>query len=214
MGFAAVESYTYTPLLTQMEESRFHDHKEGLILYQPNLTYFPVSNNGKYGPNDFHIWGKLIKTNLYRKSINNFGRNALGELRNECFVIWAEDCAISMAIFRHAKSYKFIRKYGIFHYLSISTASFTSEDYLKKYGELFFLDTIFDFSHDSIKGKKCSIEMANEVIFKNINNLYNSKNLNYLKSILNKMIKCKYFSPEDRIELQKKLDFVNVMKIN
>ena len=82
------------------------------------------------------------------------------------------------------------------------------------YGELFFLDTIFDFSHDSIKGKKYSIEMANEVIFKNINNLYNSKNLNYLKSILNKMIKCKYFSPEDRIELQKKLDFVNGMKIN
>jgi hypothetical protein len=122
--------------------------------------------------------------------------------------------AISMAIFRHAKSYIFIRKYGIFHYLSISTASFTSEDYLKKYGELFFLDTIFDFSHDSIKGKKYSIEMANEVIFKNINNLYNSKNLNYLKSILNKMIKCKYFSPEDRIELQKKLDFVNGMKIN
>ena len=91
MGFAAVESYTYTPLLTKMEESLFHDHKEGLILYQPNLTYFPVSNNGKYGPNDFHIWGKLIKTNLYRKSINNFGRNALGELRNECFVIWAEE---------------------------------------------------------------------------------------------------------------------------
>ena len=62
-----------------------------------------------------------------------------------------------MAIFKHAKSCEFIRKYGIFHYLSISTALFTSEDYLKIYGELFFLD----------------------------------------KSILNKMIKCKYFSPED-----------------
>ena len=54
-NFEIVESFTYTPLLTQLEESCFHDHKEGIILYQPNLTYFPVSNNGKYGPNDFHI---------------------------------------------------------------------------------------------------------------------------------------------------------------
>ena len=33
LGFAAVESFTYTPLLTQLEERCLHDHKEGIILY-------------------------------------------------------------------------------------------------------------------------------------------------------------------------------------
>ena len=214
VGFAAVQSYTYFPLIPQIEESPFHDHKDGLIVFQPNLTYFAISRKGKYSPNDYHIWGKLIRSDLYKFSLNNFGLTALGELRNESFLTWAEDCSILMAIFRYAKSYKFIKKYGIFHYLSITTASYTSKKYLKRYGELFFLDSIFDFSHDNIEGKKYSIQMANEVIFKHISNLYNSKNEDYLKAILNKMIKCKYFSSENKTKLQEISESLNKIKVN
>ena len=55
--------------------------------------------------------------------------------------------------------------------------------------------------------------MANEVIFKHISNLYNSKNEDYLKAILNKMIKCKYFSSENKTKLQEISESLNKIKV-
>ena len=59
-----------------------HEHKEGLSLYQPELAYFRVSREIKFKPNNLHIWGKLTKENVYKKAINNFWKNAIGEIRN------------------------------------------------------------------------------------------------------------------------------------
>ena len=41
-----------------------------MIVFQPNLTYFAVSRKGKYSPNDYHIWGKLIRSDVYKFSLN------------------------------------------------------------------------------------------------------------------------------------------------
>jgi len=198
IGFSAIESHTYFPLINEMNDAMFHDHKDGLIVYQPELTYFAISVDKKYKLNDLHVWGRLTKTDLYKYAINNFGKNAIGEKRNSCFVTWDEDSAMSMAIYRFAKSYKYINKYGIFHYLSNITSSYTSSNELKKYGELFFLDAIFDFSHNTIQGKKYSIKNAQIEIFKDGFNFYNEKNVKYLKAIFQKMLKCKYISIEDK----------------
>ena len=209
IGFSAVESKTYDPLISEMKEAEFHDHKDGLIMYQPDLTYFAISINGRYVLNDLHVWGRLTKSCLYKQAINNFGKNAIGEKRNFCFVTWHEDSSMSMAIFKYAKSYKFIQKYGIFHYIANTTSSYTSSNNLKIYGELFFLDTIFDFSHNNNLGKEYSVKHLKIVIF-NINfKLFNEKNLKYLKTILQKMIKSKYISSEDKKEMEKKLDEIN-----
>ena len=204
VGFAAVQSNTYFPLIPQIEESPFHDHKDGLIVFQPNLTYFAVSRKGKYSPNDYHIWGKLIRSDLYKFSLNNFGLTALGELRNESFLTWAEDCSILMAIFRYAKSYKFIKKYGIFHHLAKTTSTYTSRNDLKQYGELFFLDAIFDFSNNTTTGKKYSIQKLQKDIREGLYNLYNEKNEKYLKAIIQKMINCKYISLVDKKIIEEK----------
>ena len=64
IGFSAVQSKTYYPLLIQMKEAQFHDHKNGLVIYQPELTYFAISINGNYSLNDLHVWGRLTKTDL------------------------------------------------------------------------------------------------------------------------------------------------------
>ena len=212
VGFAAVESYSYNPTINQMKEAMFHDHKDGLTVYQPELTYYPISQNNKYIQNDIHVWGRLTKSDIYKKAINNFGRNAIGEIRNSCFVTWAEDDAMSMIIYRYAKSYKFIRKYGIFHFLSNITSTHTSNDGLKKYGQLFSIDTVFDFSHNNPKGKKYSVQMLQGLIFSKIYNLYNQKNVRYLKAILNKILNCQYISFEDKKEIKKNFDIVNSMK--
>ena len=204
IGFSAVQSETYYPLLIQMKEAQFHDHKNGLVIYQPELTYFAISINGNYSLNDLHVWGRLTKTDLYKYAINNFGINSIREKRNSCFVTWGEDSAMSMAIYRFAKSYKFIKKYGIFHHLAKTTSTYTSRNDLKQYGELFFLDAIFDFSHNTTTGKKYSIQKLQKDIREGFYNLYNEKNEKYLKAIIQKMINCKYISLVDKKIIEEK----------
>ena len=203
IGFSAIDCDTYNPLIKDMREGMFHSHKDGLTVFQPDLTYFAITVNGEFEQNDLHVWGRLTKTELYKEAIDNFGLNAIGEKRNLSFLTWAEDSAMSMALFRYAKSYKFIKKYGIFHYLAQTTASHTSADSLMKYGYLFFIDTVFDFSHDNIKGKKFSVIMIDDVFEKFEKDKYNEKNLKYLKAILIKMLQCQYISTDDKKKLQK-----------
>ena len=210
IGFGAVESYTYNSSIYNMKEALFHDHRDGLTIYQPELTYYAISKNKRYHPNDVHVWGRLTKSDIYKEAINNFGKDAIGEKRNECFVTWSEDSAMSMVIYRYARSYKFIKKYGIFHYLSNTTSSCTSKEDLKKYGELFFIDTVFDFSHDHFIGKKYSVVMLHEMIFKKFNNLYNEKNVKYLKAILKKLLDCQYISIKDKKNIRKYIYLINL----
>ena len=209
IGFNAIECKNYNPLITQMNDALCHNHKDGLTLNQPELTYLSISVDNKFNPNDLYVWGRLVKANLYKEAINNFGKNAIGEMRNSCFVTWNEDSAMSMALFRYAKSYKYIKKYGIFHYIGLTTSSNTSKNELKRYGELFFLDIIFDFSDNDFKGKKYSVEMAKEKIFKNINNFKSEKNKRYLQAILQKMLNCQYISFKDKKEIKKNLENLN-----
>ena len=111
VGFSAVQSETYNPSISELKISFRHDHKDGLTVYQPELTYFTIL--GK----DHHVWGRLTRNEIYQKAIHNFGKNALGEIRNLCFVTWGEDSAISVVLHRYARSYKYIKMYGIFHYI-------------------------------------------------------------------------------------------------
>ena len=213
IGFGAIDSTSYNPKLTQMKDALYHDHKDGLILYQPELTYFAITTpKNKFGENDLHVWGRLTKSNVYKMAINNFGKNAIGEIRNLCFVTWAEDSSISMAILRSAKSYKFIKKYGIFHYIGKTTTTNKVKNDIKIYGNLFFLDAIFDFSHENYKGKKYSVEMMKKRIFINLNEISDDRNCRYLKAILNKMLSCEYISLEDKKVIKKNLDILNLKK--
>ena len=202
VGFGAVDGPTYDPLLPQMVDDFFHHHKDGLIIHQPELTYFPISKNKKFRANDYHVWGRLVKTDLYHKAVKNFGFNAIGEERISCFLTWAEDSAMSVALFSFAKSYKFIQKYGIFHYIARTTASVTTKKELCFYGELFFFDVIFDFTENNIKGKKFAIEKAKDVKYDRLYSLKDKRNHDFLIAIIKKMLICKFISNEDKNQLK------------
>ena len=79
----------------------FHNLEDGLKVFQPELTYFPYTKNGKIYPNDYHVWGRLVKTDLYQVAINNLGISALGEKRGLQFLNWNEDTAATVALFRY-----------------------------------------------------------------------------------------------------------------
>ena len=202
VGFGAVDGNSYDPLLPQMIDDYFHHHKDGLIIRQPELTYFPISKNKEFHVNDLHVWGRLVKTDLYKKAVNNMGFNAIGEERISSFLTWAEDSAVSMVLFHFAKSYKFIQKYGIFHYVAKTTASVTTKKDLCFYGELFFFDVIFDFSENSFIGKKYAMEKAEDIKRDRTYNAKTKRNGDYLQAIIKKMLNCKYITDEDKNKLK------------
>ena len=204
-NFDIVEFYgydipSYNPTKWQVEIDFFNNKKAGLIVRKPNVLYFPISrNNRTFYPNDFHVWGRLVKTHLYKKAIYNFGVTVLGEERFTHFICWTEDVDITIPLFSFAKSLKFIGKNGIFHYVSQKTATNVIPRDDKIYDEIFLIDIMFDFTENNIKGKKFVFTRVNIFIKDYCNFLTNNeKNIKLLKAVLNKLINFKFYFEKEK----------------
>lgn len=198
IGFGAIDGPKYDCILTQMYEDYFHNHEDGLIVKQPELNYFPIVQKGKFRVNDLHVWGRLVKTEIYQKTINSLGLTAIGEDRKTCFLSWAEDSAMSIILFHFASSYKFIKKFGIFHWISRETASFTRPGDECFFGEIYFFDLMCDFIEKNEFGIKLLIEKAKDLRSNWFYDLNNEKNKKFLKAVFEKFINSEYIKDKDR----------------
>ena len=187
VGFRAVNVGSYKDNINKMFDGYFSFKKNNLILYQPKLGMHPVINKGQYAANDYTIWGKCIKTEIYKKAVN-----ALGKERYSMFLSWCEDTSIVFVIFNIAQSYIFIGKYGILHIKNNSTATKTQPKDNKILGEVFLLDILFEFA----KTNK-DIAVSHLVNIKYRFNIYHINKIStklYLLSILEKMMNCSLIS--------------------
>ena len=189
IGFKSIYIQNYNDDISKMRDGYFSHHPNNLVLYQPKLGIYPISINGRYTANDYTIWAKCIRTEIYIKAIN-----ALGIKKYSSFLSWGEDTSIIFIIFNIAKSFKFIHKYGIIHLRSFSTSTFTQPLNNVLFGEIFLLNIIFDFSKNNADKNFA----ANHALYikrrYNIKNFIKDKNILYLKKILKKIINCKYIS--------------------
>ena len=113
IGFECIYGINYNPNINEMYEDIFIKNKENRIVYQPNLKFLSFINN------DCHIWGKCIKKEIYQKAINS-----LGKKRNTIYLCYAEDDIMIFMINKVSNSFKYTKKYGLFHIKSNITASF------------------------------------------------------------------------------------------
>ena len=160
----------------------FTTHKpDGLIIKQPELSYFLFFRKKRYRYIDIHIWGKIFRIEIYKAAIN-----LLGKKRYSIYSVYNEDQIALFAICMISKSYKYVRKYGIFHRKGHQSALRRAkiEDVNKM--KIFFIEEIFDLSKN--ENKKYGLFMA--LSFKFIN--LNEDNKLYLKFVLKKILECKY----------------------
>ena len=189
VGFRAVYVGNYREEIDKMYEGYFNFKKNNLILYQPKLGIHPVTMNGRYAANDYTIWGKCIKTKIYQKAVN-----ALGKEKYSKFLSWGEDSSIVFVIFNIAQSYIFIEKYGILHIKNNSTSTKTQPRDNKVLGEVFFLDTLFEFSKNN-SDKNIAVSHLINIKYKfDIYHIKKNSTRLYLLSILEKMMNCSYIS--------------------
>ena len=116
-----------------LNDNPFNHHPNNLILHQPELNIFPISKNEEYFVNDFHVWGKSIVSTIYKKAVNELGRN-----RYSIYNCWTEDIIIIIILFRFANSFIFINKYGIIHLENIVTTTYNLDIKLKFISEIIF----------------------------------------------------------------------------
>lgn len=196
VGFKAIQANSYKAKINEMRNG-CHMHNENFIIYQPNLSLFGISKNDRLKIREIHIWSKCIKSSIYKKAINSLGRK-----RYSLFMSWAEDTSMVFILFNVAESYRYIIKYGIFRFNRKNSASASMPTSTKLFGEIFFLDAIFDFTKNDFKSKKYAVYKAinikNSRFFKSLNKI----NKDYLKSTLKKLLSCPYINNDDKTKIK------------
>ena len=183
VSFMDLEIYNYNVNITDMYDGPCTHHPDNLVVYQPELQYFCMFKNEKFEYIDVQIWGKIFKTEIYKKSVE-----ILGKERYSTYNTFNEDIVGLFAICNVAKSYKYMRRYGLFHLVGhYSSSRRVSHEHSIKM-KIFFSDIIFDLSKD--KYKKYAIFM--------LVGMYSISDANkeYLRTVLKKIMNCKFI--EDR----------------
>ena len=197
VGFKSINVGSYNDPIYKMFDGYFSFKKNNLIIYQPKLGLHPVTTSGRYAANDFTIWGKCIKTEIYQKAVNSLGKE-----RYSIFLSWCEDTSIVFVIFNIAQSYIFIHKYGIFHIKNNSTATRTQSKDNKLLGEIFLLDVLFEFSKNNSNKNIAGSHLVNFKSKYDLNHIKNNSTRIYLQSIIEKMLNCSLISKMKRYQIK------------
>ena len=167
--------------ITQMRDGFETNHPEGLIIKQPELSYFPFFINEIYNYVDVNIWGKIYRTEVYKEAVK-----LLGKERYSVYNAFNEDQIALFSICLVSKSYKYIRKYGLFHTCGYSSSFNRAKRSHVLKMEIFFIEEVFDLSKN--ENKKYGLFMA---LSFNLMDLDEDNKL-YFKDVLKKIIECQY----------------------
>ena len=155
IGFLTINVWNYNAKITKMKNIYTYQYPEEFYIEQPELGMWMIKFKGNFLVHNNMIWDKCIKSSIYKKAVN-----VMGFQRYSKFLIWAEDASMVFVIFNLAKNFKYVYKYGILHYKSKSTASFSQSNDIRIFGEIFFLDIIYDFSSNTPEDKNFIVEQA------------------------------------------------------
>ena len=198
IAFRAFRANSFKPKEKDITDEILLNSKHNLVLTQPRLGLCTIYNRNKLTAHDIYVWGKIIKTEIYQKSVNSLGKERYSE-----FITWSEDNIMTYIIYNFAKSYKSVRKYGIFHIRLSTCESRIANSDRRIAGKILFSDVIYDFSKN--KDKNLAIDtifgIMNEKYF-NVQN--NKKNSDNLKKFIKKMLDSKYISEYNKKRLKER----------
>lgn len=193
----------YYPNINQIQEGHFPAQRTNHILNQPDLGIFPISKNKRYHANDYLIWGKCIKSLIYKNAVK-----LLGYERFSKYNIWTEDISIVIIIFNIAKSYILLDTYGIFHLRAKNTTTNKISKNHRIISKIYLLDILIDYLRNDYKSKIYTIYLDDTIKSNEIELLDNTQKKFY-KSVLMKIINCKYITSENKNKIKLKYSLIN-----
>ena len=168
------------------------------IKYQPEISSLMYYEKGFPFQTEFNLWGKLIKREIFMKTIKSIEEYYLNQNMS-----LHEDGLMLFALFKKAKSYLFINEYGLLHY----TNEFSTINTLRNKNNInkatkdsfLYLEFMFNYTNDTLYEKNMAICQ-----FKFLINTFNDIFLNttqgfdYVYNVLDLYINCKSISKEDK----------------
>ena len=191
VSFMEIDIDKYDAKINEMSDGFCTSHPDNLIVRQPELTHFTLFKDDNFMFVDPQIWGKLVKTKVYVDALNLLGKD-----RYSTFNVINEDLIVVFAISSVAESYKYIRKYGLFHKKGYNTAVHRVGVEHDKKMAIFFAEIVFDISKK--EDKRYAVNMIVKV------EPPNEETKQYLGQVLKKMIDCEYISENYKERLRKK----------
>ena len=161
------------------------------------MGQYARKRGNKYGVYDCFLWAKCIKAEIYKSSINYVGAKIYSHK-----IIWGEDLIISFVLFRVARSFKFIGKYGIFRYLNTSTATYHTPQKRIAFSKIIYLYVILKFTENNYEDKKYVSFRAEEFIksFQTLN--IGKKGFIYLRKIVKSILDNDYILNFDKNKIK------------
>lgn len=194
----------YNPTYKQIKNGNYIYHPDNLILHQPELGSFSIIRKNKLKFKDHFIWGKLIKSNIYKKVVNN-----LGYKRYSTYNCWTEDMSVVFVLFNEAKSFIFLNLFGIFRLISKKTTTHKLNKKIKFISNIYFLGILIDFSKNNIKTKDLIAKHALHFSLKGVEKLDLNNKL-FFMSIIKKIINCKFVSKVYKFKLITKFNNISI----
>jgi len=191
---------------SKLDDTMFSNHKLNIVLFQPELSNFPIKINEKknnYELISIYLWCKCVKTIIYKR-----GLTLIGEKKYSRYMLAHEDVIANIILFNIANSYKFVGKYGIFHIDRTDSAFWQSKDNQKNFYELYLTDVAIDLFKNTAEYKKLIFYLILNTL--NLNSLQKvfKENNNYrilLFSCLDRILNSNYISNIYKDQILKKV---------
>ena len=188
-----VTKYVFNYKPSEIKDSPFNKHPINYTLTQPNLGIFPISRNNKYYSNDFHIWGKSIKSSIYKNSLN-----MLTKEKYSFYNCWTEDISILFIIFNIAQTFIFIDLYGIIHLDYKQSTTYTLHQSKKLMSDLFLLDILIKNIQNIEVNKKYLLQKLKGIFKGKFIKYLNNEHKIYIKDIINKILLIKFLTKHEK----------------
>ena len=191
--FRGINAWHFNEFLKKKNIMPFRSFKKNKILIQPEL--------GAYAEKRFVLWGQCIKSELYKKSINS-----LGQERYSRYITFYEDSIINYINNQFAEIAKLFLKFGILHIIKPWTASSRIKESNKIKYEMYFIETLFEYSKNTIKDKKIvSKKIINMLDNPHFNKTLNDeKAKNFFALLLKKILSSEYIQDKKKEIIKKK----------
>ena len=200
-----VHKYDYDIIRFNMYEGKGKINLESIVIniidkkiFQPELSSYLFYGLGKIEELDYYITNKLIKREIFIKSLNLINQYFLNQYMIDC-----EDGLINFMLYRTAKSYYFIKNIGYYYFINEQSITKENEGFKKRVKSNFlYLKFIFENTKNKIIEKNIANYIFLEIyshhkdfllnLFQEINGI----EIEFYKEVINLYLKCKFISFE------------------
>jgi len=166
-------------------------------IYQPELSYFLFHQNNNLILNDFYIYNKIIKREIFIKALNLINKYCLN-----LYMIYYEDGLINYFIHLSGKSFYFLKKVGYLYLRnSQSVTRKKNNEYKALHAKLLFiyLKFVFEYSKNNQYSKDSinAISYSFRIDFKDLNSLSKlnfNKDIFFYKNIIDTFLNCEFIN--------------------